>query len=407
MVFAAERITKKRLRKGKTEYLVKWKGWGPKYSTWEPEENILDGRLIDQFDKRISSSSGSSSATDSNKNHSSGKRKESKNNTDSNTTGKGKPPAKKDKKSPPSDAKGEIDKGKITNGSSIKSHETKRDKVTEKSQINENKDDDDDAMEEDRFEKTANELEEVLKRKFPDVSPPKASSQKSQSVLKPTLNTTVPNLSTSPTIKQEVKEEPGMATKTENNKITNTTSSNTLQNKQLTSSSTVIPQSASIPQKIKTEEISSSRRTSTTTKENESIKMDILSSPTASSLLNNLKKNQSILDIKMDAAKLHHQHIMLNMLRNTPITAKNFYKHERMIDSNYESSSGEEDEDGEEEYVEKIEFTEWFPPDRWKVNEKIVVTDVTINDKSTGNDLTVTMRESHQPEGFFGGKKVF
>ena len=44
---------------------------------------------------------------------------------------------------------------------------------------------------------------------------------------------------------------------------------------------------------------------------------------------------------------------------------------------------------------------------RWKVNEKIVVTDVTINDKSTGNDLTVTMRESHQPEGFFGGQKLF
>ena len=40
------------------------------------------------------------------------------------------------------------------------------------------------------------------------------------------------------------------------------------------------------------------------------------------------------------------------------------FQHERMIDSNYESSSGEEDEDGEEEYVEKIEFTEWFPPDR-------------------------------------------
>ena len=73
MVFAAERITKKRLRKGKSntiffslydlrnliffspktaEYLVKWKGWGPKYSTWEPEENILDVRLIEQFDKK-------------------------------------------------------------------------------------------------------------------------------------------------------------------------------------------------------------------------------------------------------------------------------------------------------------------------------------------------------------------
>ena len=34
------------------EYLVKWKGWGPKYSTWEPEENILDGRLIEAFDKK-------------------------------------------------------------------------------------------------------------------------------------------------------------------------------------------------------------------------------------------------------------------------------------------------------------------------------------------------------------------
>merc|ERR1712223_1108132 len=52
MVFAAEKISKKRLRKGKVEYLVKWQGWGPKYSTWEPEENILDNRLIDQFNQR-------------------------------------------------------------------------------------------------------------------------------------------------------------------------------------------------------------------------------------------------------------------------------------------------------------------------------------------------------------------
>lgn len=37
MVFAAEKITKRRLRKGKTEYLVKWKDWSPKFSTWEPE----------------------------------------------------------------------------------------------------------------------------------------------------------------------------------------------------------------------------------------------------------------------------------------------------------------------------------------------------------------------------------
>ena len=63
--------------------------------------------------------------------------------------------------------------------------------------------------EEDRFEKTANELEEVLKRKFPDVSPPKTSTLKSQPALKPTTNSTAPILTPSHTIKQEVKEEPG------------------------------------------------------------------------------------------------------------------------------------------------------------------------------------------------------
>ena len=55
-VFAAEAITKKRLKKGKTQYLVKWKGWSPKHSTWEPEENILDPRLIQQFAQRKSKS---------------------------------------------------------------------------------------------------------------------------------------------------------------------------------------------------------------------------------------------------------------------------------------------------------------------------------------------------------------
>ena len=52
-VFAAEAITKKRLRKGRTEYLVKWKGWAPKFNTWEPEENILDPRLIQQYERKL------------------------------------------------------------------------------------------------------------------------------------------------------------------------------------------------------------------------------------------------------------------------------------------------------------------------------------------------------------------
>ncbi|MBN3288387.1 CBX8 protein, partial [Polyodon spathula] len=51
-VFAAESIIKQRIRKGRMEYLVKWKGWSQKYSTWEPEENILDARLFAAFEER-------------------------------------------------------------------------------------------------------------------------------------------------------------------------------------------------------------------------------------------------------------------------------------------------------------------------------------------------------------------
>lgn len=51
-VFAAESIIKRRIRRGRMEYLVKWKGWSPKYSTWEPEENILDSRLFAAFEER-------------------------------------------------------------------------------------------------------------------------------------------------------------------------------------------------------------------------------------------------------------------------------------------------------------------------------------------------------------------
>lgn len=51
-VFAVESITKKRLRKGHVEYLLKWQGWPPKYSTWEPEEHILDQRLVQSYEDK-------------------------------------------------------------------------------------------------------------------------------------------------------------------------------------------------------------------------------------------------------------------------------------------------------------------------------------------------------------------
>ncbi|XP_036425357.1 E3 SUMO-protein ligase CBX4-like [Colossoma macropomum] len=51
-VFAVESIEKKRIRKGRPEYLIKWSGWSPKYNTWEPEENILDPCLLVAFQNR-------------------------------------------------------------------------------------------------------------------------------------------------------------------------------------------------------------------------------------------------------------------------------------------------------------------------------------------------------------------
>ena len=43
-VYAAEALMRKRVLGGRTEYLVKWKGWSAKHNSWEPEENILDPR---------------------------------------------------------------------------------------------------------------------------------------------------------------------------------------------------------------------------------------------------------------------------------------------------------------------------------------------------------------------------
>ncbi|XP_030631803.1 chromobox protein homolog 7 [Chanos chanos] len=51
-VFAVESIIKKRVRRGHVEYLLKWKGWPPKYSTWEPEEHILDPRLVVAYEEK-------------------------------------------------------------------------------------------------------------------------------------------------------------------------------------------------------------------------------------------------------------------------------------------------------------------------------------------------------------------
>ena len=50
-IFQADRILKSRRKKGKMEYLVQWHNFPRNQSTREPEQNILDKRLIVNFNK--------------------------------------------------------------------------------------------------------------------------------------------------------------------------------------------------------------------------------------------------------------------------------------------------------------------------------------------------------------------
>eukprot|EP00091_Calanus_sinicus_P010904 TRINITY_DN24986_c0_g1_i1.p1 TRINITY_DN24986_c0_g1~~TRINITY_DN24986_c0_g1_i1.p1 ORF type:complete len:169 (-),score=39.68 TRINITY_DN24986_c0_g1_i1:200-706(-) len=72
---------------------------------------------------------------------------------------------------------------------------------------------------------------------------------------------------------------------------------------------------------------------------------------------------------------------------------KNGGSDESDADSEYDSSSSEY------EYEESYTLTEWYPPDFWRSKlsqpEQVIVTDVTVA------GLTVTMKESNNPDGFF------
>lgn len=47
--FAEEILEERRTQKGEFEYLVKWKGWSKRQSTWEPVQNLFDHRLLQHF----------------------------------------------------------------------------------------------------------------------------------------------------------------------------------------------------------------------------------------------------------------------------------------------------------------------------------------------------------------------
>ena len=53
-VFSVEKIVSKRVVGGKTQYLLKWKGYDSDENTWEPEENLDCQDLLEEFNKKAS-----------------------------------------------------------------------------------------------------------------------------------------------------------------------------------------------------------------------------------------------------------------------------------------------------------------------------------------------------------------
>lgn len=53
-LYVVQRILDKKLEKGKAQYLVRWKGFGPKDDTWEPAENLAKvHNLVEDYENKL------------------------------------------------------------------------------------------------------------------------------------------------------------------------------------------------------------------------------------------------------------------------------------------------------------------------------------------------------------------
>ena len=49
--FVVEKVIDKRIRQGKVEYLLKWRGYASDDNTWEPKDNLQCSELVEAYEK--------------------------------------------------------------------------------------------------------------------------------------------------------------------------------------------------------------------------------------------------------------------------------------------------------------------------------------------------------------------
>lgn len=395
-VFAAEAITKKRQRKGQTEYLVKWKGWSPKYSTWEPGGSILDPRLIHQFEKKIALDPYASKrgrkpkqwhdkkSDKSSKDSSSNKLSKKDSDSDSSSEEEKKDPKKEPymlqtlsgrTPKPPeryAEKRKKKKKQKADKKSDTKSN-SKEDKTNKSSSSSSEEDSDSD---EDEVEEM--EVDRPIKKTFSTFPLPNRK-KKVQSI-----NSSSSSSSSSPT---------SPTTSKANN---NTSKIGITIKKSPNSDRTFETKLLGGPLFKDSESSDDSEDDTESSSDGEvTINPECLSSSTPATVNENGLKRKSIYEPRLD--------IKLTEKR-AKVTIKKFLEQK----SDEEEVDEEEDpgkmviveSDSEYETEEVYELREWYPPDFWRAKfqdnvDRVCQTDV------TADDLTVTMFESRVCDGFF------